>query len=60
VTGRTLTAWKEQEALTWLNANYLRPLDPGLLPALSKDNSAYELVEVRKAEEEKRIGLDAL
>jgi hypothetical protein len=60
LTGGKLTAWEEQEVLVWLNANYLHPLEPNLsLPALSKGDSAYALVEVRKTEEERRIGLDA-
>lgn len=61
ITNGAVRVWDEVQVVTWLNNNYLQPLDATLsISALSRDDSALATVQIRKEEEEKRVGLDTL
>jgi hypothetical protein len=61
ITGRELNAWSEPEVISWLNEKYLRRLDPALsLSALSLREPCMASIQGRKADEERRIGVDLL
>ena len=61
ITDNALKVWNEAQVLSWLNDNFLKPLDAALsLTALSDADAAVTTIRTRKDEEEKRVGLDTI
>ena len=61
ITNNNITTWDETETLKWVNKILIIPLKTNiLLTELNKSNQSYKLLQTKKDEEEKRIGISAL